>query len=163
VNLQDVRKDLAELREGYKRLRTELQDHHAETAAEDRFAKQMWTFIGKAGRDIDDLVDNVNHADTSYAEVVQYYGEDEKSMSSSEFYGIFKTFVTSYTVRLSLTLRMSASHHYILDSRDAKATTELSQKRSWRWRKGDRLPRKEGLLVPRPLRTARPTRRTMPF
>ena len=31
-------------------------------------------------------------------EVVRYYGEDERNMSSSEFYGIFKTFVTSYRV-----------------------------------------------------------------
>jgi cytokinesis protein len=100
VNLQDVRKDLAEIRDGYKRLRTELQDHHADSAAEDDFAKQMWTFVGKAGRKIDDLVDNVNHGDTSYAEVAQYYGEDEKNMTSAEFYGIFKTFVTSYTVSI---------------------------------------------------------------
>jgi cytokinesis protein len=87
-----------EIREGYKSLRTELDDHYRDVAAEDQFAKQMWTFVGKAGRIIEDLVDSVNSADTSYTEVAQFYGEDEKNMTSSEFYGIFKTFVTSYTV-----------------------------------------------------------------
>jgi cytokinesis protein len=98
VNLQDVRKGLSELREGYKRLRTELEEHHSDNAAENRFSKQMWTFAGRAKRDIDDLVDNVNAADSSFADAAQYYGEDEKTMTSSEFYGIFKTFVTSYAV-----------------------------------------------------------------
>jgi cytokinesis protein len=56
----------------------------------------MWNFSGKAGRQLEDLVDDVNAADASFTEVVRFYGEDEKGVSSSEFYGIFKTFVTSY-------------------------------------------------------------------
>jgi cytokinesis protein len=130
VNLQDVRKDLAELRDGYRRLRTELQEHHADSAAEDHFAKQMWTFIGKAGRDIDDLVDNVNHADTSFAEVAQYYGEDDKSMNSSEFYGIFKTFVTSYTVCLVGSVCRLISNYIMSPHRGVKRITGPLQRKS---------------------------------
>ena len=64
----------------------------------DRYGTQMWTFVGRATSQLEDLVDDVNHADSLFNEVVKYYGEDERNMSSSEFYGIFKTFVTSYKV-----------------------------------------------------------------
>lgn len=99
VSLQDVRKQLAELREGLKRIRQELADHYSDIEQSDRYGKQMWTFVGKAVSQLEDLVDDVNHADSTFNEVVKYYGEDERNMSSSEFYGIFKTFVTSYRVR----------------------------------------------------------------
>jgi hypothetical protein len=61
----------------------------------------MWGFLGKATRQMEDLNDDVNAADTLFTEVVRYFGEDDKNMSSTEFYGIFKTFVTSYRVRAS--------------------------------------------------------------
>ncbi|KIJ37716.1 hypothetical protein M422DRAFT_177632 [Sphaerobolus stellatus SS14] len=99
VNLQDVRKDLHEIREGLASIRKELQEHFSDVDAlspDDTYAKRMWRFVGEAKERVDDLVDEVNLADTTFTEVVRYYGEDEKNMSSSEFYGIFKTFVTSY-------------------------------------------------------------------
>lgn len=99
MNLQDVRKSLSELREGLKAIRQELTEHFSEIEQSDRYGKQMWSFIGRATAQVEDLVDDVNHADAIYTEVVRYYGEDEKSLKSSEFYGIFKTFVTSYRVR----------------------------------------------------------------
>lgn len=100
VNLQDVRKQLTELREGLKRIRQELADNFSDSEQNDRYGKQMWSFVGKAVSQLEDLVDDVNHADSTFNEVVKYYGEDERNMSSSEFYGIFKTFVTSYKVRI---------------------------------------------------------------
>jgi cytokinesis protein len=54
--------------------------------------------VAKASGKLEDLVDDVQSADSSFTEVVKYYGEEDKNMSSSEFYGIFKTFVTSYKV-----------------------------------------------------------------
>ena len=54
----------------------------------------------RRGSGLEDLVDDVNHADSTFSEVVKYYGEDEKNINSAEFYGIFKTFVTSYRVRI---------------------------------------------------------------
>lgn len=47
---------------------------------------------------MEDLVDDINAADTLFTEVIRYFGEDDKNMTSTEFYGIFKTFVTSYRV-----------------------------------------------------------------
>ena len=58
----------------------------------------MWNFLGKATRQLEDLVDDVNNAETTFTEVVRYFGEEDKSLSSSEFYGIFNTFITSYRV-----------------------------------------------------------------
>jgi cytokinesis protein len=93
-----VRRGLTDLREGHKRIKAELEEHFAEIDPNDRYAKQMWSFVGRAGSQIADLTDDVNAVDTHFTEVVRFYGEDEKSMNSSEFYGVFKTFVTSYKV-----------------------------------------------------------------
>jgi cytokinesis protein len=64
----------------------------------ERYGRQMITFVANANDQLADLVDNVQSADSTFSEVLAYYGEDDKNMSSSEFYGIFKTFVTSYKV-----------------------------------------------------------------
>lgn len=101
MNLQDLRKGLAELRDGLKRIKKELEDHFSDPLEDDRYGTQMWNFVLKAGRQLEDLVDDVNNAETTYVEAVNYYGEEDKNMTSSEFYGIFKTFVTSYKVRFS--------------------------------------------------------------
>ncbi len=99
VNLQDVRKSLTELRDGFRSIRQELNEHFSEVERNDRYSKQMWSFMGKAAQQMEDLNDDVNAADTLFTDVIRYFGEDDKNMSSSEFYGIFKTFITSYRVR----------------------------------------------------------------
>ena len=110
VNLQDVRKGLTELRDGLKAIRQELKEHFSEIEQNDRYSKQMWGFLGKATQQMEDLNDDVNAADTLFTEVVRYFGEDEKNMSSTEFYGIFKTFITSYRVRAFVNLVVLMSH-----------------------------------------------------
>ena len=100
VNLQDVRKGLSELRDGLARIRQELADHFADLDENDRYGKQMWAFYKKANQQLEDLVDDVRNADTTFVDAVNYYGEEDRNMSSSEFYGIFKTFITSYKVSL---------------------------------------------------------------
>jgi cytokinesis protein len=104
VNTQDIRKDLDELQDDLKRIRQELNDYYADQALGDGFSNQMWTFVGKATSRLEYLVDDVNHADTTFTEVVKYFGEDEKNMTSTEFFAVFKTFVTSYKVSSSRTL-----------------------------------------------------------
>jgi len=102
VNLQDLRKGLGELRDGLKSIRKELEEHFVDPMEDDRYGKQMWAFVAKAGRQLEDLVDDVTNAETTFTDAVSFYGEEDKNMSSSEFYGIFKTFVTSYKVRIFL-------------------------------------------------------------
>ena len=97
-NLQDVRKDLAGLREGLKKIRQEITDHFANVKTSDQYGTKMWDFLKEATASLEDLVDDVKAAESTFSEVAQFYGEDEKNTSSSEFYGIFKTFATSYKV-----------------------------------------------------------------
>lgn len=110
VNLLDVRKGLIELRDGLKAIRQELNEHYSEIEQNDRYSKQMWSFLGKATQQMEDLNDDVNAADTLFTEVVRYFGEDEKNMTSTEFYGIFKTFITSYRVSAFASLIFLMSH-----------------------------------------------------
>lgn len=99
-NLQEVRKDLANLREGLKKIRQELTDNFANVEPSNQYGTKMWAFLNKATGLLEDLVDDVNAAESTFSEVAQFYGEDEKNMSSSEFYGIFKTFIISYRVSI---------------------------------------------------------------
>lgn len=96
VNMQDVRKDLGVLREGLKRIRQELNDYYGDIDQNDGFSRQMWQFVGRASSKLEDLTDDVTHTETSLSEVIRYYGEDEKNTSSTEFFAVFKTFVTSF-------------------------------------------------------------------
>jgi cytokinesis protein len=98
VNLQDIHKDLGDLRSGLKRIRQELAEHFTDMDQADKYGRQMWNFVGKANSQLEDLTDDVSLADSTFMEVIKYFGEEDKNMSSSEFYGIFKTFVTSYKV-----------------------------------------------------------------
>src|ERR1700709_38313 len=86
ANTQDIRKDLGELRDGMKRIRQELNDYYTDLALGDGYSNQMWTFVGKATSRLEYLIDDVNHADTTFTEVVKYFGEDEKNMTSTEFF-----------------------------------------------------------------------------
>ena len=109
----DIRKGVGELREGLKRVKSELEEHFADVDLRDAFISQMWSFVGKASPRMDDLLDDVNEADSAFSEASRYYGEEDRGMTSSEFYGIFKTFITSYKVNSllttnSITLRLIA-------------------------------------------------------
>lgn len=90
---------MSELREGLKRIRQELGEHFADINEGDRYGKQMWAFVNKANVQVEDLIHDVNNADSTFTDAISYYGEEDKNMSSSEFFGIFKTFVISYKVR----------------------------------------------------------------
>ncbi|KAJ3990055.1 hypothetical protein F5890DRAFT_875271 [Lentinula detonsa] len=96
VNLQEVRKGNVDLRDGLKQIRKELADHFADMNQTDQFGSKMWSFVKKANAQVEDLSDDVNSAAAVFTEVVKYYGEEDRNMTSSEFYAIFKTFVTSY-------------------------------------------------------------------
>lgn len=100
VNMQDLRKGVTDLREGLKRIRQELGEYFANMNEDDMYGKYMWAFVGKANVQMEDIVHDVNNAESMFTDVLNYYGEEDKNMSSSEFYGIFKTFVTSYKVRM---------------------------------------------------------------
>ncbi|KAL5511448.1 hypothetical protein ACEPAH_4664 [Sanghuangporus vaninii] len=96
VNLLELRKGFVELRDGLKKIKSELDEHFSDADLNTPFVSQMWSFVGKASSRLDDLQDDIETADTMFNKAVSYYGEEDRGMTSSEFYGIFKTFVSSY-------------------------------------------------------------------
>lgn len=95
----ETKKALGELRTGLKSLRSELDERFLNLPSDSidyTFSKKMWRFATEAQDRLADLVDDVAQADTTYTEVLKHFGEDEKNVPSSDFFGIFKTFVTSY-------------------------------------------------------------------
>ncbi|KAG8905981.1 hypothetical protein FRC01_008182, partial [Tulasnella sp. 417] len=88
-----------ELRTGLKTIRDELEQNFNTVEAkeaDDAFGKRMWRFNAVATERLADLADDVTLADTKFSDVLKHYGEEEKNMQSTDFFGIFKTFVTSY-------------------------------------------------------------------
>lgn len=88
------------LRDGLSKIKQELTDHLGVVGDDDRYGKQMLIFYQRAKQQLEDLEDDVKNAESTFTDAINYYGEDDKNMSSSEFYGIFKTFVTSYKVKV---------------------------------------------------------------
>ena len=117
--MQDLRKGLNELREGLKRIRQELAEHFADLDDQDMYGKQMWSFVAKANEQVEDLVHDVNNAESTFVDAITYYGEDEKNMTSSEYYGIFKTFVTSYKVGFDYKARVALTV-WLLEMQDGE-------------------------------------------
>lgn len=141
INLQDLRKGLSELRDGLKRIRKELEEHFSDPLEDDRYGKQMWQFVAKATNQVEDLVDDVNNAEATFNEAVSYYGEEDKGMSSSEFYGIFKTFVTSYRVCFHRHFHCLKVRFDIVCYRNAERRISSPRKNALRSRSGNK-PRK---------------------
>lgn len=90
------------LRDSQAVLETVLRDHFEDVAdldPRDNFPQKMFRFAREARERLAALMDKVTLADSAYEDALKFYGEDKKSVSSTqEFFAIFKTFVTSYRV-----------------------------------------------------------------
>jgi hypothetical protein len=159
VSLLDTKKGTNEIRDGLRTLRNELQENFAEldnsSNPNDLFGKKMWRFVGEAKERLDDLIDEVTLADTTFVEVVRYYGEDEKNMTSTEFFGIFKTFVTSYQVGLSPRFQIVILIQVL---RNARWRTKLSPKNELRLSGEDNKLKRTEQHVPNRRKTLRQKR-----
>lgn len=109
ADLAHVRTVLSDLRTQQKALSTELDQHFTSTDELnplDGFATKMFSFSKQAKYRLDILSDIVTNAGGKYTEALAFYGEEQKSITStSEFFGVFRTFVTSYKVRSVLCAR----------------------------------------------------------
>jgi hypothetical protein len=132
-----------------KRIRQELGEHFTDMDQADKYGRQMWNFVGKANSQLEDLTDDVNLADSTFTEVIKYFGEEDRNMSSSEFFGIFKTFVTSYKVS-ERSIEMTISAHLLY--RNARPTIRLLRNSNWQCRSGSRQWKRPKLLEKRPKR-----------
>lgn len=104
VTIQDLIKDYNELRVGLQKLTHELDRHYTEDndqeeiAANDRFVEVMTSFRDYAIEKFDQLEVRYTSMDVAYKDVVTYFGENPRDMKPDEFFGIFKTFTSSWEV-----------------------------------------------------------------
>lgn len=79
-----------------KEIKVHLED---EPIAGDRYSQRMLRFLADARERLEALNDLRIEAEATYHDALRYYNEDLNT-PSNVFFGIFKTFVTSYKVRL---------------------------------------------------------------
>lgn len=68
------------------------------TGATDGYATKMFRFAAAAEEELIELRDGIIQADQAYRDVLAYYGEGETKPQSQDFFGIFRTFTSSYKV-----------------------------------------------------------------
>lgn len=106
VTLQDVVKEYNELRSGLQKLIDELDAHYGDDYKPeqgDNFAKTMAEFRDKALEKFEELEVRYTSMDVAYKDAVSFYGENANEMKPDEFFGIFKTFTSSWEVSISCT------------------------------------------------------------
>lgn len=103
VTIQDLIKDYNELRVGLQKLIHELEryaDGENELDDNDRFVEVMTAFRDTAIEKFDQLEVRYTSMDIAYKDVVTYFGENPRDMKPDEFFGIFKTFTSSWEVKI---------------------------------------------------------------
>lgn len=101
VTLQDMVKDYNELRSGLQKLIQELDSHYGEDYEApdgDNYSKTMYEFKEKALEKFEELEVRYTSMDVAYKDAVSFYGENPAEMKPDEFFGIFKTFTSSWEV-----------------------------------------------------------------
>lgn len=105
VDLLAIVKNFTELKAEVDKTRSALYNKFdLDQIGNDGYRQRMPKFVRDAVNKLAVLKDKITLAQTSYTEALMYFGEDadeRKQMSSMAFFGIFKTFVTSYRVSLS--------------------------------------------------------------
>ncbi|KAI9254347.1 hypothetical protein EDC94DRAFT_618559 [Helicostylum pulchrum] len=104
VTLQDMVKDYNEIRVGLQKLIQELENHYdedEETPEGDNYAQVMRNFRNDAIEKFEELEVRYTSMDVAYKDVVSYYGENPDQMKPDEFFGIFKTFTSSWERAMS--------------------------------------------------------------
>lgn len=101
IDLQALVKDFTELKSEIEKTRTALYNKFDldNISTNDGYRQRMPKFVREAVNKLAVLKDKITLAKTSYTEVLTFFGEEvdeRKQMNSMSFFGIFKTFVTSY-------------------------------------------------------------------
>ncbi|KNC77333.1 hypothetical protein SARC_10206 [Sphaeroforma arctica JP610] len=95
VQLQSLTADMAEIRVGLAKVKTEL-DYKREVVEDDRFVEVASTFFETSSIQFDTLTQNFERMQKSFTDAVGYFGMDVKKASPDEFFEIFDTFVDAY-------------------------------------------------------------------
>ncbi len=113
VSYEELSSGTRELNTGLSRIRNELETNFVNL--NDGYARRMFPFVADAEERVLTLRDRVLAAGKAFNEVKAYYGEGDDRFdptsgaeffgrpTSLEFFGNFKTFITSYNVRMDVT------------------------------------------------------------
>jgi len=100
IDLQAIVKNFKELKQEVEKTRLALYNKFdLENVGTDGYKQRMPKFVREAVNKLAVLKDEITLAQNSYTEILMYFGEEtdeRKQMNSMAFFGIFKTFVTSY-------------------------------------------------------------------
>lgn len=99
VNFQDMQATSRSMLEEIRYIRRSLNDNFE--ASTDGYTRKMFRFAASAEEELKELRDGITQAEKALREVQTYYGEGEemgRPIPSQEFFGIFRTFTSSYKV-----------------------------------------------------------------
>ncbi|XP_069810931.1 disheveled-associated activator of morphogenesis 2 isoform X1 [Dendropsophus ebraccatus] len=98
VNLVELEKEVHNIKNGLRAVEAELdyQRRHYRDP-EDRFVPVMSDFITVASFSFSELEDLLSEARDKFAKAMKHFGESEGKMQPDEFFGIFDTFLQSFS------------------------------------------------------------------
>ena len=100
VNFTDMQSGSKKMLDDIRSIRQSLQTHFADV--DDGYARRMFRFGAAAEEDMQEVRDGILQAEKLLRDVQTYYGEGEemgRPTQSQDFFGIFRTFTSSWKVR----------------------------------------------------------------
>ncbi|XP_055492317.1 LOW QUALITY PROTEIN: disheveled-associated activator of morphogenesis 2 [Leucoraja erinacea] len=98
VNLAELDKEINNLKNGLKALESELEYQRNRTrTSEDKFVPVMSDFITVASFSFSEMEDLLAEAKDKYSKMLKYFSEEEARMQPDEFFGLFDTFLQSFS------------------------------------------------------------------
>ncbi|XP_028840383.1 disheveled-associated activator of morphogenesis 2 isoform X2 [Denticeps clupeoides] len=98
VNLAELEKEVYNIKSGLKALEAEL--HYQQSRVRDRgdkFVPVVSDFITVASFSFSELEDLLNEAKDKFARALKHFGEEQGLIQPDEFFGIFDTFLQSFS------------------------------------------------------------------
>uniref|UniRef100_A0A1A8GST9 Dishevelled associated activator of morphogenesis 2 n=1 Tax=Nothobranchius korthausae TaxID=1143690 RepID=A0A1A8GST9_9TELE len=98
VNLSELEKEVHSIKSGLKALEAELHYQQSRTRERgDKFVAVISDFITVAGFSFSELEDQLSEAKDKFGKSLKHFGEEEGRMQPDEFFGIFDTFLQSFS------------------------------------------------------------------
>jgi len=99
VNFADMQSTSKKMLDDIRAIRLSLKTHFADV--NDGYARRMFRFSAVAEEEMQELRDGILHAEKLLRDVQEYFGEEEemgRPLQSQDFFGIFRTFTSSWKV-----------------------------------------------------------------
>uniref|UniRef100_A0A8C2XKT3 Dishevelled associated activator of morphosis 2 n=1 Tax=Cyclopterus lumpus TaxID=8103 RepID=A0A8C2XKT3_CYCLU len=98
TSLSELEKEVHNMKSGLKALEAELQYQQSRTRERgDKFVAVIGDFITVAGFSFSELEDQLSEAKDQFTKSLKHFGEEEGRMQPDEFFGIFDTFLQSFS------------------------------------------------------------------